>query len=205
MFVQVGRPCDTNRRPADTCIAGFVGCVNLLKSEVAIPGGKRGVRKPVELVECHGPEKVTEGQQVTMGMRAESPHLRAAAEERHVNCFSGKVQSAILVGMATENTVNPETRLFSVKMPATAHAAAAGQRVGVVIPPESWSVMPVRASDSWLTRRPLFPYSHRVYRRPGAGGEGEGIGFASSFRLLAGPEALPGGAPLAPFSGRLEP
>ena len=117
-LVQVGTPYDIYRRPIDPFIAGFVGRVNLLKGEVVIQGGRRGVRTPIGFIECQGLEKATEGQPVTIGIRAESVKLLNIAERGGMNFFSGTVQNAVFVGEATDYTVSFENQLFHVRMPA---------------------------------------------------------------------------------------
>jgi iron(III) transport system ATP-binding protein len=140
-LVQVGTPYDIYLRPTDSFIADFVGRVNLLKGEVAIKSGKKVVRTPIGVIECQGLEKVTEGQNVTIGIRAESVKLCDTAERATVNFFLGTVRSAVFVGETTDYTVSFENQLFYVKMPPGLEVSA-GDRVGVVLPPESWLVIP---------------------------------------------------------------
>jgi iron(III) transport system ATP-binding protein len=143
-LIQVGSPREIYLRPRESFIADFVGRINFLEGEIIEPepkGKKKVVRTPIGLIECIGLEKLSEGDQVKLGIRAESIKLCEEDDKSEINCFTGTVQSAVFLGEYIDCDINIREKLFAVKVPPELEISV-GSRVTVLLPYKSWVVLP---------------------------------------------------------------
>jgi len=143
-LIQVGAPREIYLRPSESFIAEFVGRINFLEGVVAAQGSKgrkKVVQTPMGPVECPGIENFHEGEKVKLGIRAESVKLAERAEEGVPNYFLGTVQSAVFLGEYIDCEVTIDGRMFVVKVPPEQEVLV-GSRVAVLLPYNSWMVLP---------------------------------------------------------------
>ena len=140
-LVQVGTPRNIYLRPNEAFIADFVGRINFLEGEVGKEAGKKTVRTPIGPIECPGLEEMADGRKVHLGIRAESIRLSDIPEKDAVNFFKGYVKSAVFLGEYIDCEVTIDSESFYVKVPPELEVSA-GSKVDVLLPRESWVVMP---------------------------------------------------------------
>jgi iron(III) transport system ATP-binding protein len=143
-LIQVGAPREIYLRPSESFIAEFVGRINFLEGVVAAleaKGQKKVVQTPLGPVECPGIQNLSEGEKVKLGIRAESIKLAERAERGVPNWFLGTVQNAIFLGEYIDCEVAIDGKVFAVKVPPEQEVSA-GSRVAVLLPYNSWVVMP---------------------------------------------------------------
>jgi iron(III) transport system ATP-binding protein len=142
-LIQVGAPREIYLRPSESFIAEFVGRINFLEGVVATQeakGRKKELKTPLGPVECPGLESFQEGEKVKLGIRAESIKVAERGEEGVPNFFWGTVQNAVFLGEYIDCEINIEGKVFAVKVPPEREVAA-GSRVGVLLPYNSWVVL----------------------------------------------------------------
>ncbi|MFC1491661.1 ABC transporter ATP-binding protein [Nitrospinota bacterium] len=143
-LVQVGAPRDIYLQPSETFIADFVGRINFLEGEVIqekARAEKKSILTPIGLVECPGLENMVEGRKLKLGIRAESIRLCSVSEVAAANCFSGIVRGAVFLGEYVDCEVSIDEQSFYVKLPPEQEVKV-GTRVGVLLPRESWVILP---------------------------------------------------------------
>lgn len=142
-LIQVGVPREIYLHPGERFIAEFVGRINFLDGEVMETegGGKKVARTAIGPVECLGLEGRAVGDQVRMGIRAESIKVVDGGHRDRVNCFVGVVQSAVFLGEYIDCEIAIQEKIFAVKVPPELEIGV-GAPVTVLLPYHSWVVLP---------------------------------------------------------------
>jgi iron(III) transport system ATP-binding protein len=128
--VEIGAPQEVYRRPRARVTAEFLGVANLIRARVTGARGDRYIAEtPVGRVEMACPERLADGDAVTLSFRPEDIRIGAGS----VNCLRGAVQQAAYLGAITDYVVRVDHALLRVQQPGEP-AYRIGDMVTLVLP-----------------------------------------------------------------------
>ena len=130
---QAASPMEIYRKPADAFVADFIGSTNLL--DVSADGGGRASILGHIVPGLVVPAGMTKG---SVSIRPEDVHLSSPG----AGALTGTVTFVRDLGGTIETYVETGgTTIVSVATPRERYAAAAGDQVGIILPPESCVIL----------------------------------------------------------------
>jgi iron(III) transport system ATP-binding protein len=108
-IVQLGAPMDIYKEPANLFVAGFVGTTNFLEGRVARADGVGAaglVETAVGELRCALPERIGEGQRVSLMFRPEAVSIHTAACGPRANVLPGQVRGIVFTGNRIEYDID---------------------------------------------------------------------------------------------------
>ncbi len=135
-IVQIGSPHEIYVSPADAFVAGFVGEANLLQARVeagVLENGSRLVSSPMGSLACSVPQRVSNGDTVTLMFRPDSLSLCQGPHSPMSNVFSGKIERVSFVGSRWKCQIQVGSSSLLGEFPSSS-AIEPGQEVTLEVP-----------------------------------------------------------------------
>jgi iron(III) transport system ATP-binding protein len=107
--VQLGRPMDIYKEPANLFVAGFVGTTNLLEGRITRNdgAGELGlVETAVGELCCSVPQQVGQGERVSLMFRPEAVSIHTVACGPRLNVLPGNVRTVVFTGNRIEYDID---------------------------------------------------------------------------------------------------